>query len=65
MKVLIDGNWLGFTDAPERFLYKFKEARSSENGLVPISVSINIDYVNKEIRIYTDAGRLIRPLFSV
>jgi len=34
-------------------------------GQIPTSVSINLDYVNKEIRIYTDAGRLMRPLLLV
>ena len=39
--------------------------RTAEKGSIPIEVSINLDYVNKEIRIYTDAGRLMRPLFVV
>lgn len=39
--------------------------RSTEEGHIPIEVSINLDYVNKEIRISTDAGRCMRPLFVV
>lgn len=39
--------------------------RTSEVGNIPIEVSINLDYVNKEIRIFTDAGRCMRPLFVV
>lgn len=64
-KILIDGNWIGFTSAPEYFLRRFKEMRTAESGAIPFEVSINLDYVNKEIRIYTDAGRLMRPLFVV
>lgn len=64
-KILIDGNWIGFTDMPELFLRNFKDMRTYEKGEIPIEVSINLDYVNKEIRIYTDAGRLMRPLLVV
>lgn len=39
--------------------------RSPAETDIPIEVSINFDYVNKEIRIYTDAGRCMRPLFTV
>jgi len=64
-KILIDGNWIGFTESPISFLRVFKEMRTSEVGNIPIEVSINLDYVNKEIRIFTDAGRCMRPLFVV
>ena len=64
-KILIDGNWIGFTGAPEEFMNLFKGSRSNQQGDIPTSVSINLDFVNKEIRIYTDAGRLMRPLFIV
>jgi DNA-directed RNA polymerase II subunit RPB2 len=64
-KILIDGNWIGFTDSPESFMVTFKSSRSNHYGDIPTSVSINLDFVNKEIRIYTDAGRLMRPLFIV
>lgn len=64
-KILIDGNWIGFTGSPEDFMNLFKSSRSNLQGDIPTSVSINLDFVNKEIRIYTDAGRLMRPLFVV
>ncbi|CAK74549.1 unnamed protein product (macronuclear) [Paramecium tetraurelia] len=64
-KVLVDGNWIGFTRNPEQFIHEFKNLRSAEESYIPIEVSINFDYVNKEIRIYTDAGRCMRPLFIV
>ena len=64
-KILIDGNWIGFTYYPLQFLKEFKELRSVEEGSIPIEVSINLDYINKEIRMQTDAGRCMRPLFVV
>lgn len=64
-KVLVDGNWVGFTRNPEHFISEFKNLRSAEESYIPIEVSINFDFVNKEIRIYTDAGRCMRPLFIV
>ena len=35
------------------------------NGDIPKDVSIVRDIVNKEIKIYTDAGRVQRPVFIV
>ncbi len=64
-KILIDGNWVGFTEKPDKFLYEFKKNRSVEQGHINIEVSINLDYVNKEIRIFTDGGRCMRPLLKV
>jgi DNA-directed RNA polymerase II subunit RPB2 len=61
----VDGNWIGFTKNPESFISQFKNLRSVEESFIPIEVSINLDFVNKEIRIYTDAGRCMRPLFIV
>jgi DNA-directed RNA polymerase II subunit RPB2 len=64
-KILVDGNWIGFTEKPAKFLDEFKKNRSVEEGHISIEVSINLDYVNKEIRIFTDGGRCMRPLLKV
>ena len=35
------------------------------NGLIPIFISISFNYTNNEIYIYTDAGRLTRPIYYI
>ena len=38
---------------------------SRTKQLIPYEVSIIRDFIHKEIRIYTDSGRLLRPLLVV
>ena len=40
-----------------------KEGRST--GLIPDEISVVRDIVQREIKIYTDSGRCMRPLFKV
>ena len=62
-KILINGNWFGCHRNPESFVNIFKLYR--RNGLVNIFNSISWERTNNEIKIYTDGGRFIRPLYII
>lgn len=60
-KVLVNGYWAGCTDTPIEMVDKFKIFR--RNGLIPIFVSICFESGSNAISIFTDEGRLCRPIF--
>ena len=60
-KVIVNGLWVGVLDEPIGSVEKFKLFR--RNGLLPIYFSISFDIKQNTIFIYTDAGRLTRPIF--
>ena len=60
-KVIINGLWAGVLEDPIAGVEKFKLFR--RNGLLPIYFSISFDIRQNTIFIYTDAGRLTRPIF--
>ena len=60
---MLNGNWIGFTESPYLMVKALKNARQS--GGITDEVSIVRDIVQKEIKIYTDSGRCMRPLFTV
>ena len=60
-KVFVNGNWIGGIERPLEFVKMIKLFR--RNGLFPVYTSISFDYENNEIMMYTDAGRLTRPIF--
>jgi DNA-directed RNA polymerase II subunit RPB2 len=60
-KVFVNGNWVGVLEDPITSLIKMRIYR--RNGLIPIYTSILFNYKTNTIYIYTDAGRLIRPIF--
>ena len=62
-KVFINGDFLGIHDKPNELVDKLKEAR--RNGIINIYVSICWNINNSSIFIYTDAGRLSRPLYII
>ena len=62
-KIFINGKWLGFTDKPIDFIKFTKENRAK--NYINRHVSIIDDIYEKEIRIYTDGGRKIRPVLRV
>ena len=62
-KIIINGNWIGCHSNPELFLMLFKLYR--RNGLINIFNSISWERSNNEIKIYTDGGRFIRPLYII
>ena len=60
---MFNGNWIGFTGSPERVISFLKKARDTNK--ISEEVSIVRDIVQNEIKIYTDSGRCMRPLFTV
>jgi DNA-directed RNA polymerase II subunit RPB2 len=60
---MINGNWAAFTDNELNILNVLKCAR--RKGDIPDEVSIVRDILQKEIKIYTDSGRCMRPLLLV
>lgn len=62
-KIFVNGNWIGTSSSPDTLLDKLKKYR--RNALLPIYSSVNWDIPNNIIYIYTDGGRLCRPVFYI
>jgi DNA-directed RNA polymerase II subunit RPB2 len=62
-KIFINGNWIGIIDTPIELVNMLKLYR--RNGIIPIYTSISFDYQHKEVNIYSDAGRLTRPIYYI
>ena len=62
-KVFVNGNWIGSIDNPLEVVSMIKLYR--RNGVIPYLTSICFDYRNNEINMYTDAGRLSRPIYYI
>ena len=62
-KVFVDGNWIGISRDPNDLTKQLLDMRR-RNAFDP-EVSVVRDIKDSELRIYTDAGRVLRPLFVV
>jgi DNA-directed RNA polymerase II subunit RPB2 len=63
VKVFVNGNWFGLSsDADDLVASVLKLRRSLE---IPKEIAIVRDIQNRELRFYTDSGRVQRPLFIV
>lgn len=62
-KVLINGTWIGLCQDPVSLYDLLKKYRT--NHQIHPTVGIAFDRHKKELRIYTDGGRLYRPLMNV
>ena len=62
-KIFVNGNWVGIHRDPKVLLDHFLSLRRKLD--IDAEVSIVRDIAESEIRIYTDAGRICRPLFIV
>jgi DNA-directed RNA polymerase II subunit RPB2 len=62
-KVFINGNWIAVT----KYIYELYEflMDKKRNNIIDLTTSIYLDYSEKEIHIFYDGGRLIRPLLVV
>lgn len=62
-KVIVNGIWIGAVDDPIGIVNAIKLYR--RNGIIPTYTSISFDYQRNEVYIYTDAGRLTRPIYYI
>jgi len=61
--VLVNGILLGMTEDPDSLVGEMRILRKARR--IDKEVSITYDPVDEEVRIFCDAGRLIRPFFSI
>lgn len=62
-KVLINNNWVGITNDPDKIVRRLRLLR--RNGLINITTSISWNIFEGVVNINTDAGRCCRPLYIV
>ena len=62
-KVFVNGSWIGVTDTPFELVNLLKLYR--RNGILPVYTSLSFDIEHNEVYIYTDAGRLTRPIYYI
>jgi DNA-directed RNA polymerase II subunit RPB2 len=62
-KIFVNGNWIGVIDNPIELVNKMRLYR--RNGIISVHTSIAFHFESNEIYIYTDAGRLIRPIYYI
>ena len=69
-KIFVNGNWIGVIEQP--ISIDKKELGLLEllklyrrNGIIPIYTSISFDFDHNEVYIYTDSGRLTRPIYYI
>ncbi|VEL24700.1 unnamed protein product [Protopolystoma xenopodis] len=63
-KIFVNGCWVGIHNAPDHLMGTLRKLRRQVDVIVS-EVSVVRDYRDQEIRIYTDAGRICRPLVIV
>lgn len=62
-KVILNSNWVGCTDAPDAFVATLRRMR--RDNQVPRTTSVSWSIPRKEVYIFSDAGRVCRPLMIV
>ncbi|RHY50051.1 hypothetical protein DYB30_010898, partial [Aphanomyces astaci] len=62
-KIFVNGNWVGVHREPNELVKTLRSLRRCVD--IDAEVSVIRDLMQKELRIYTDAGRVCRPLFIV
>jgi len=62
-KVFVNGSWIGVTDTPFELVNLLKLYR--RNGILPVYTSLSFDIEHNEVNVYTDAGRLSRPIYYI
>ena len=62
-QVFINGNWIGVVEEPNNLINKIYIHR--QLALLPIYMSAHWDKRNNQIVLYSDGGRLTRPIFML
>jgi DNA-directed RNA polymerase II subunit RPB2 len=65
VKIFINGDWNGVCKISEATSVYDTLKKSRRDGIIDKMTSILFDYRSKEIRVYYDGGRLIRPVLIV
>lgn len=63
VKVYINGKWIGCTLNPIFMVSKIQKYRRA--GCIPLMTSVSWNIQHNEILLFTDAGRMSRPLFYI
>ncbi len=63
-KIFVNGCWVGIHRDPEQLIVTLRKLRR-QMDIINAEVSMVRDIRDREIRIYTDAGRICRPLLIV
>ena len=61
--IMLNGDWIGITHEPEVFVKQLRAERRQANINIFTGIYWNVE--QRIIKIYTDAGRLVRPLYIV
>jgi DNA-directed RNA polymerase II subunit RPB2 len=62
-KLFVNGRWIGVVKHPLEMLEILKLYK--RNGIIPFHTSIRFNYRDNELTVYTDGGRMTRPLYYV
>ncbi|PKI50676.1 hypothetical protein CRG98_028913, partial [Punica granatum] len=62
-KVFLNGDWIGVCEDSLSFITKLRNKRRCKE--IPPEVEIKRDEHHEEVRLYSDAGRVLRPLLVV
>ena len=62
-KILINGFWIGSTENPDMIINDLRQKR--DRNILHKSISISYNDIDNEINIFSDAGRILRPLIVV
>jgi DNA-directed RNA polymerase II subunit RPB2 len=62
-KIFVNGKWIGIVEEPILEMDKFKYAKRT--GIISTFISINWNIRENAINIFTDGGRLCRPIFYI
>ena len=62
-KVFVNGNWVGIIENPIELVDRLKLLR--RNGVISIFISISFNSQHNELNIYSDDGRLTRPIYYI
>lgn len=63
IKIFLNGEWIGTTQQPYELYTEFKTLK--QNSIISNMNGIIYDIERAEIRLYTDTGRLYRPILKV
>lgn len=62
-KVTVNGSWVGTITNPQEIMRLIKKYK--RNGLIPIYNSVSWNIKKNELIVFTDSGRLCRPIFYI